>query len=56
MMTRWRATSSGHLLLERPSRRKGLLAVKVVDVDDDGEVRARYANFAAFVDAMLGAT
>jgi len=31
-----------------------LMACEVVDLDDDGDVRARYPSFAGFVDALLG--
>ena len=34
---------------------EGYLAAPVVDRDDDGEVRAEYANLAAFIDALVGA-
>lgn len=34
--------------------KRGMLDVRVLDFDDDGEQRAEYANFAAFVDALLG--
>lgn len=36
------------------SSNKSLLEGKVVDRDDYGGVRARYANLGAFVDALLG--
>jgi len=45
----------GSLIIESPSPKKGLLRAKVVDVDDDGEERIGYPNFAAFADALLGA-
>lgn len=43
----------GSLILTNPKPGQSLAEVEVIDVDDDGEERARYASFGAFVDAML---
>lgn len=43
----------GSLILESPSG-AGLMEAAVVDVDDDGEELARYRDFGAFADALLG--
>lgn len=43
----------GNLVFEDPPD-GDLMRSAVVDIDDDGQERARYADFAAFADALLG--
>lgn len=42
----------GSLVLKKPGKKP--LAAKLIDADDDGVERAKYSNFAAFADALLG--
>lgn len=44
----------GSLILASPAAEAGLLGATVLDLDDDGEELARYRDFAAFADALLG--
>jgi len=48
------STIQGALAMEGVTKKHGLLGAKVVDRDDDGVEVARYADFATFLDALLG--
>lgn len=47
--------AQGRLVISEPEDQARILEYPVVDIDDDGEERARYTNFAALLDALFGA-